>query len=78
MKTNEKGIAIPTVLVALVALTALGLAMSVATQGDVVVSGVQQRSMESFHAADGGINPPTPRPTRLIRSTGCLSRRLSA
>src|SRR5262245_1981474 len=56
MKTTERGIAIPTVLVCLVALTALGLALSVATQGEVVVSGTQQRSLQSFHAADGGIN----------------------
>lgn len=56
MKNPEKGIAIPTVLVTLIALTALGLAMTVATQGEVVISGVQQRSMASFHAADGGLN----------------------
>jgi hypothetical protein len=56
MRRSERGIAIPTVLVALVALTALGLAMSISTQGEVVVSGAQQRSMQSFHAADGGIN----------------------
>ena len=56
MKNHERGIAIPTVLVSLVALTALGLAMTIATQGEVVVSGVQQRSMASFHSADGGLN----------------------
>jgi len=56
MKNRERGIAIPTVLVCLVALTALGLALTLATQGEVVVSGVQQRSLQSFHAADGGIN----------------------
>lgn len=56
MKKTERGIAIPTVLVCLVALTALGLAMTIATQGEVVVSGSQQRSLQAFHAADGGIN----------------------
>lgn len=56
MTRSERGIAIPTVLVSLVALTALGLAMSIATRSEVVVSGVHQRSMESFHAADGGLN----------------------
>lgn len=56
MKNDERGIAIPTVLVSLIALTALGLAMTLATQGEVVVSGVQQRSIASFHAADGGLN----------------------
>lgn len=56
MDTSERGIAIPTVLVTLVALTALGLAMTIATQSEVIVSSVQERSMESFHAADGGLN----------------------
>lgn len=56
MKNNQRGIAIPTVLVCLVALTALTMAMTIATQGEVVVSGSQQRSLQSFHAADGGIN----------------------
>jgi hypothetical protein len=58
MKTlrSQKGMAIPTVLVSLVALTALGLALTISTQGEVIVSGAQQRAMQSFHAADGGIN----------------------
>lgn len=56
MKDKERGIAIPTVLVCLVALTALGMAMTIATQGEVAVSGSQQRSLQAFHAADGGIN----------------------
>ena len=56
MRRNERGIAIPTVLVCLVALTALGLAMTLSTQGEVAISGAQQRSLQAFHAADGGIN----------------------
>lgn len=56
MRRSERGIAIPTVLVCLVALTALGLAMTISTQGEVAVSGAQQRSLQAFHAADGGIN----------------------
>lgn len=55
-KNSERGIVIPTVLVCLVALTALGLAMSISSQNEVLISGVQQRNMASFHAADGGIN----------------------
>lgn len=53
---GQRGIVIPTVLVSLVALTALGLAISIASQNEVLISGVQQRNMASFHAADGGIN----------------------
>lgn len=56
MRNGERGIVIPTVLVCLVALTALNLAMSIASQSEVLISGVQQRNMASFHAADGGIN----------------------
>jgi hypothetical protein len=56
MRRSERGIAIPTVLVCLVALTALGLAMTISTQGEVSISGAQQRSLQAFHAADGGIN----------------------
>jgi hypothetical protein len=52
----QKGMAIPTVLVSLIALTALGMALTISTQGEVIVSGAQMRAMQSFHAADGGIN----------------------
>ena len=56
MKSSQRGIAIPTVLVCLMALTALGLALSISTQNEITISGIEQRSLQSFHAADGAIN----------------------
>jgi hypothetical protein len=54
--TSERGIALPTVLVALMALSALALAMTTTSRNEVVVAGVQTRTVHTLQVADGALN----------------------
>jgi len=53
---RKSGIALPTVLLGLVALSALALAMTTATQNDIATSGIQERNMATLQIADAALN----------------------
>ena len=53
---ESSGIALPTVLVALLTLSALALAMTVSSRNDVVLSGLEVRSLQTLQAADAALN----------------------
>jgi hypothetical protein len=56
MTNHERGIALPSVLVALFALTAVALAMTVSSRTEMTVSGTEMRSMYALQVADAGLN----------------------
>ncbi|GIW40421.1 MAG: hypothetical protein KatS3mg076_0998 [Candidatus Binatia bacterium] len=53
---KDRGIAIPAVLVALVALTALALAVTYSSRNEVVTTALERWSVESLQAADAALN----------------------
>ncbi len=53
---DQRGIALPTVLVALVALSALALVMTISSRNELAVSGAETRSLRTLEAADAGLN----------------------